>query len=166
MWFYAGYALAPLVFRLAAWLGANRGLALAGLAAWAVVNGTLVHANAAHLPVVSLALGGMGAVAVVAFGTLACTLGRGFDWMRWLGSHSIVVYLAFFLPMIVAREVLMRFAPLDASLVALLVTVAAVLGPVVLYALVRWTGLGRFLFERPQWAKVDERAVSRAPALG
>jgi uncharacterized membrane protein YcfT len=28
-------------------------------------------------------------------------------------------------------------------------------GPVVLYALIQWTGYGKFLFERPEWARMD-----------
>ena len=174
LWFYAGYALAPHVFRLAAWIEAHRRLAAMGLFWWALVNGGLVFAGAAHWPLVSLALGGLGAMAVVAVGTLASTLAsRTTGWLRWpvsslrwLGAHSIVVYLAFFLPMIVARELLMRFAPFDPPLVAALVTIAAVAGPVVLYGLVRWSGRGRFLFERPVWAITEGRSVSKAPALG
>ena len=167
VWFYAGYALAPHVFALAAKVEAHRAIALIGLAVWALVNGALVALGWAHLPLVSLGLGAVGAMAVVAFGALACTLVPHLtDWLRWLGAHSIVVYLAFFAPMVVSREVLMRFAPLDPSLVSLLVTVSAVLGPVVLYGLVAWSGRGRFLFERPLWAVTGERGVSKAPALG
>ena len=174
VWFYAGYALAPLVFRLAAAVRAHRAFAAGLLVWWATLNGALVVAGAAGWPGVSLLLGGLGAMAVVAVGTLLATL-PWTAWLRWLGSHSIVVYLAFFLPMAASRTVLMRLPSdlaLDPALVALLVTVAAVSGPVVLYALVRWTGRGRFLFERPRWAVLDAphpasaNPVSKPVAVG
>ena len=38
-------------------------------------------------------------------------------------------------------------------------------GPIVLYALVRWTGWGTFLFERPEWARIDGAYGRRAAAL-
>ena len=174
VWFYAGYALAPQIFRLAAWVASHRTLALGGLFWWAVANGALVVAGVATWPLVSLALGAAGACAVVAFGVLASTLApRLADPLRWVGAHSIVIYLAFFLPMIVSREVLMRlagrfdWAVQDAGAISLLVTAAAVAGPIVLYGLVRWTGRGRFLFERPAWAHYESApAVSKRPALG
>lgn len=166
VYFYAGYALAPYLFALARRAGDARWLAAGGLAAWAVVNGACVSWGVAGLPVVSLALGAAGALAVVAGGAVLSGLAP-MGWLRWLGAHSIVVYLAFFLPMVVAREVLMRLpqhtgiAPTDPAVWALLVTVAGVLGPAVLYGAVRWTGLGRFLFERPRWAKMGERLEAK-----
>jgi hypothetical protein len=52
--------------------------------------------------------------------------------------------------------VLLKFAPsLDIGTVSLLVTTAGVAGPVIFHALVLWTGIGRFLFERPDWAKLE-----------
>jgi hypothetical protein len=35
------------------------------------------------------------------------------------------------------------------------VTVAGIVGPILLYTVVQWTGRGRFLFERPAWAYID-----------
>ena len=160
VYFYAGYALAPHLFALARRAGEARWPAAGGLAVWALVNGALVFLGLSALPGVSLALGAAGAVAVVAGG--ACLTGlRATAWLRWLGAHSIVVYLAFFLPMAVAREILMRLpdhtalAPADPAVWALLTTAAGVAGPAVLYGLVRWTGRGTFLFERPAWARAD-----------
>ena len=169
VYFYAGYALAPYIFRLADWFVRNRLMGLVVLTVWAVVNGVLVAMGLAGLPFIALALGAAGAVAVVAFGVLLSGAPI-MDWLRWLGSHSIVVYLAFFLPMIVTREVLMRlpdmigFAPADPAIWAFLTTVAAVAGPCILYGLVRWTGWGAFLFERPAWARLsdDPKVPARA----
>ncbi|MBN9135585.1 MAG: acyltransferase, partial [Phyllobacterium sp.] len=64
--------------------------------------------------------------------------------------------LAFFLPMAVARTVLLKSGVItDIGTISLLTVVCGVLGPVILYGLVQWTGYGRFLFKRPQWAHID-----------
>ncbi len=183
VYFFAGYALAQPIFKLAAWAHDNIGKALAYLGGWALVNGALtltatpqlvgnfylslerdVPTNLAQLPVFSLALGAAGAIAVV---SLCSVLSRfrlaGF--LRYLGSHSIVVYLAFFLPMIISREILMRFAPdIDLGTMSLLVLIVSVAGPVVAYEFTRITGWFTFLFNRPAWAWIDHNQPSTARA--
>ena len=179
VYFFAGYFLAARIFDLADWTLANKGKALALLCGWALVNAVFVFSpvpaslqhfveadsiardgsGIAALPLVSLILGAAGAMAIVTVATLVYDMPWA-RWLAWLGAHSIVIYLAFFLPMAVARVVLIRTGIItDIGLVSLLVTVSAVVGPVILYGLVQWTGYGRFLFERPDWAYVD-----RAPA--
>ena len=183
VYFFVGYAFADPIFRMAGWARNGAALALALLAAWAIVNGVLVFAPApaallpfmeanapatlAFVPFVSLALGLAGAGAIVLSASLLS--GRiGTFWLSWLGAHSIVVYLAFFLPMAVARVVLIRTGIVtDVGTISALVTVAGVAGPVVLYLAVRVTGIGKFLFERPAWARIDGSAKpdrSLAPA--
>ena len=49
--------------------------------------------------------------------------------------------------------------------IAALVTLAGILGPIVLYLLVTWTGYGRFLFERPNWARIDQPYRRRREAM-
>ncbi len=53
-------------------------------------------------PLVSLALGFAGALAIVTMGTLLARL-RWLNFLRYCGEHSIVIYLAFFLPMAATR---------------------------------------------------------------
>jgi uncharacterized membrane protein YcfT len=182
VYFFAGYALAAHIFSLADWVDANRGKAVGLLAAWAVVNGIMVFTPApaafagflqsdgaaagdtglAALPLLSLVLGGAGAMAIVAISTLVSRL-DSMNWLTWLGAHSIVIYLAFFLPMAVARAVLIKTGIItDIGLVALLVTISGVVGPVILYLLVQWSGWGKFLFERPDWAYVDRKPARSA----
>ena len=179
VYFIAGYALAARIFGLAERAVANRGAALALLALWAAVNGWLVFtpapsslafllqsdgaagggAGLVGLPLLSLALGAAGAMAIVTVSALVAQAPWS-RWLTWLGAHSIVVYLAFFLPMAVARVVLIRTGIVtDVGTISALVTMAGGVGPVVLYGLVQWTGRCRFLFERPDWAYLD-----RAPA--
>lgn len=181
VYFFAGYALASRIFALADWVEANRGKALALIALWAAVNGWLVFTPApealasllkgdgalaggiglASLPLLSLALGGAGAMAIIAISALVARAPWS-GWLTWIGAHSIVIYLAFFLPMATTRAVLARTGVItDIGAASLLVTVAGVIGPVVLYGLVQWSGRGRFLFERPDWAIID-RAPSAA----
>jgi uncharacterized membrane protein YcfT len=161
VYFYAGYWLAPHVFRFAEALLAQPMGAALGLALWAVINGLLVFKGYADLPFVSLALGLVGAGAVVAAATL---LSRS-DWcrpLRYCGANSIVIYLAFFLGMAASRVVLLKTGIVpDIGTVSLLVTAAGVIGALVLFWLVRNTPF-RFLFERPAWARLDRK---RAPTL-
>jgi uncharacterized membrane protein YcfT len=157
VYFYSGYVFAKHVFRVAEEATADRSIALTGLALWAVVHAVIVFAGLGDLPFVSLALGFAGALAIV---TLATVLARSaaMPVLRWLGEHSIVVYLAFFLPMAVSRAVLIKTGIItDVGTIALLVTLSGIAGSVLFYGLVQWTGYGKFLFERPQWARIDGR---------
>lgn len=178
VYFFAGYALATRIFDLADRVAAHRGRAMAALAGWALINGWLVFtpapsalallqsgggggAGLASLPGISLALGIAGAMAIITVSALVASAPWS-RWLSWLGAHSIVVYLAFFLPMAITRTVLIKTGIVtDIGTVSLLVTAAGVIGPVVLYGLVQWSGRGRFLFERPAWAIIDRRPVKR-----
>ncbi|MCB1462225.1 MAG: acyltransferase family protein [Nitratireductor sp.] len=185
VYFLAGYLFATNIFAFAEWAKANRGRALALLASWIAVNFwftfTPVPAEwlaligapegtefLSDLPIVSLALGAAGAVGVILTTTLLSTVSwTGF--LAWLGRNSIVIYLAFFLPMAISRSVLIRVNDmfgigLDIGTISLLVTIAGVVGPVILHWLVMTTGQGRFLFERPGWAHLKDRPAPRRAA--
>jgi uncharacterized membrane protein YcfT len=174
VYFYAGYALAPAIFRLADWAAENIGLACVGLAAWAAINTGLVFSpgfavepagsvmGIASLPGVRLVLALAGSVAPCVIAVLLARL-PFMDWLRWLGARSIVVYLAFALPMAVTREILVRLGIVgDTSLLSILVMASAVISPLVLYWLIERTGWGRFLFERPAWAYIPGTPGSRS----
>lgn len=182
VYFFAGYALAAQVFKIADWCRANPGKVLALLAIWAPVNTLLVFTPApaalagflqpdigdsgamqgvAELPFISLVLGAAGLTAVIAVAALLAER-RGTEWLRWLGAHSIVIYLAFFLPMAATRIALLRTGIIDdIGTVSLIVTAVAIGGPVVFYAVVQRTGFGKWLFERPAWAHIDTPAATR-----
>ena len=163
VFFYAGYVLAPVLFRLAAWAMDHALLALAGLAAWALVNAALVFSPGfamhpvhpvmgwAGLPGIHLVLALVGTAALC---TIAALLTRlpAMDWLRWLGSKSLIVYVAFVLPMGIARTLLIAIGLREPTLLTLLTMAVAIVSPLVLYWLVQRTGLGKFLFERPHWA--------------
>lgn len=162
VYFYSGYVFAPQIFRLAAAVIEKSWVAAAGLVAWALVEGVAVFSGISEMPGISLALGLAGAAAVVSF---AAILSKA-DWMaalRYCGRNSIVIYLAFFLPMAASRTVLLKYWPGgDLGTISLLVTACGVVFPLILFWIVRNTPF-RFLFERPTWAHLG--AASRRPAM-
>jgi uncharacterized membrane protein YcfT len=178
VYFYAGYIFASRIFALADSVIDKPAIALLFLAAWFGVNlfATFTPAPAqlaawagpighppfmSDLPVASLVLGAAGAVAVICATALVSRFPAA-AFLRYLGRHSIVVYLAFFLPMAISRTLLLNYASfLGVGLISLLVTIAAVAGPILIHYLTVRTGYGRFLFERPVWAHVDRPARQR-----
>ena len=100
--------------------------------------------------------------------TIGTLLAR-MEWLnilRFCGEHSIVIYLAFFLPMALSRTLLLKTGPIpDTGAVSLLVTVTGVIGSLALFWAVRHTFL-RFLFERPArfWITRRPAALSLQPA--
>jgi uncharacterized membrane protein YcfT len=155
VYFFAGFWLAKNVFAFAEGVAARQpSVILAGLVIWGIANGALVNLGWSHAPGVSLAMGFVGAAAVVSAGVLLSKF-KVAKALRYCGENSIVIYLAFFLPMAVSRTVLLK-TPLaeQLSAVSLLVTAAGVIAPVILFWMVRNTKLS-FLFRRPSWAKLE-----------
>ena len=123
-------------------------LALAALATWALVNAGLVAWGASAWGIVSLVLGFAGACAIITTGTLLARA-RWLNVLRFCGEHSIVIYLAFFLPMAATRTLLLRTGVIaDIGTVSLLVTIAGVLGALAIWQVALRLN-ARFLFERP-----------------
>lgn len=172
VYFYAGYALAGYAFGLADRAARRPWLALGFLGVWALINTAAVFTSVevlgevrsiSQLPFLSLALGGLGALAVIVTASLIVKsfVGRGFSYM---GARSIVVYLAFFLPMVVIRELGVRFGLIpDAGLLSLVTTLIATLSPLIGYWIVQKIGFGRFFFERPRWASIDRSSRDGTP---
>jgi uncharacterized membrane protein YcfT len=161
VYFYTGYIFAAHVFALAARVQRLPMQALAALSVWAVINAALVLAGYADRPFVSLALGLVGAGAVV---TVAALIARSdvVRPLRYCGQNSIVIYLAFFLPMAATRIVLLKTGIVtDLGTISLIVTAVGVIGALAWYWAVRDTRLG-FLFERPMWARLKP---ARLPAM-
>ncbi|MFD1697430.1 acyltransferase family protein [Roseibium aestuarii] len=160
VFFVAGYAFATQVFAVAAWARQHRLATLAALAVWGLANGILVAFGIEYEPGIALALGAAGALGVAAFASLATTLPIvGF--LRFFGKNSLVIYLAFFFPMGLSRVILLKLGMLDIGTVSLLVTLTAILSPLVLKLVIDRTGWGRFLFERPDWARLAPAAPPR-----
>jgi uncharacterized membrane protein YcfT len=148
VYFYSGYLFAGHVFALSDRARARPGLALAGLALWALVNGGLVWFGFSEWPLISLTLGLAGACAIVTIGTLLARA-HWFDFLRFCGEHSIVIYLAFFLPMAATRTLLLRTGLIhDIGMISLIVTLAGVFGSLAIWRVALAAG-ANFLFDRP-----------------
>jgi uncharacterized membrane protein YcfT len=161
VYFYSGYIFATRIFDFAAAVQRAPAAAIGGLILWGIANGVLVFMGYGDLPFMSLALGFVGAAAVVAVAALMAKT-ELFQSLRYCGANSIVIYLAFFLPMAVTRTVLLKTGVItDLGTISLIVTTAGVIGALVWYWAVRRTPL-RFLFERPAWTKLRP---ARAPAM-
>ncbi len=170
IFFLTGYMLAPKVFQLAAWTRENAGLALACLAGWFVFNTTIAFEPSniagietfAQVPVLRIAFGLIGAVAVVTTASLLSRLDAA-RFIRYAGRNSIVLYVSFVLPMAATRIALLKTGLIeDVGVVSLIVTAVAVAVPLILHALVRNTR-ARFLYERPESLKIERRQRSAAP---
>jgi uncharacterized membrane protein YcfT len=148
VYFYSGYLLADYVFALSGRARARPALALAGLAAWALINGSLVASGCSEWPLISLMLGICGACAIVTMGTLLARA-HWLNFLRYCGEHSIVIYLAFFLPMAATRTLLLREGWIhDIGTISLVVTIVGVVGALALWRMALKAGAS-FLFERP-----------------
>jgi uncharacterized membrane protein YcfT len=156
VYFYTGYILATRVFALAASVQARPALALNLLTVWAFFNHALVQQGVSDLPIVSLLMGLMGAAAVVTVAALIA-IGDWFAALRYLGRNSIVIYLAFFLPMAISRTTLLKSGYVtDIGAISLLVTMEGVIGALVIYWMTKKAGLN-FLFERPQRFRLEAK---------
>ena len=171
VYFYGGYIFAPLIFRLVDYLMRHKLLAVLLLASYIPINIMLVfspgyavlpneiHPGLAALPGIRLGLAFAGSLALCITAALLSGF-RVMGWLRWLGEHSIVVYLVFVLPMGMARIGFGKFIH-DATLLSGLVIVFSIAASVALYLAVEWTGRGKFLFERPAWAHLPGTKGSR-----
>ena len=173
VFFYAGYLLAPAIFRLVDWAMNHVWQSLILLFAWSAIEAILVFSpgygvfpdhvdlGLAGLPGVRLTLAVAGAIALCVMGGLLSKVSF-MDWLRWLGEHSLIVYLVFVLPMSFTRAALVKFHLAGSvTLASLLVMLVAIGFSVALYGLVQWTGRGKFLFERPAWAHIPGTPGSR-----
>jgi uncharacterized membrane protein YcfT len=148
VYFYTGYLFADHVFALSDRARAQPRLALAALGLWALIDGSLVKSGFSEWPVISLLLGLAGACAIVTVGTLLARV-HWLKFLRFCGEHSIVIYLAFFLPMAAMRTLLLRAGLIhDIGMVSLVVTIAAVVGALAIWRIALKAG-ANFLFERP-----------------
>lgn len=149
VYFYSGFILARWIFASAASVPHRPGLFVAGLLGFGLVNGLAVATGWSERPFVSLPLGFLGAAAIVCLSVLLAKRDLLAP-IRYCGRHSLVIYVAFVLPMAATRVILIKTGLIaDPGTVSVLVTVIAAVSPLVLYWLVRDTWL-RFLFERPQ----------------
>jgi len=161
IYIYSGYLFASYVFALSERARTYPLPALLALLSWALLNGLLVSFGISEWPIVSLALGLCGACAIVTIGTLLARMGW-LNVLRFCGEHSIVIYLAFFLPMAATRTLLLKSGIIhDIGLVSLIVTVAGVVGAVLIWRAALFAH-ANFLFERPDAFWIAPRKATAA----
>lgn len=156
-----GWYAAPRIFALADWIRVRKPLAFAGLALWALANGAAVYGGISELPGVGLALGVAGAVAVISAAVLIAD-SRASEPLRYAGERSIVVYLAFFLPMAATRAILLKLGIIpDIGWMSVIVTTVGVVAPLAFEWIVMRTGWGVFLFVRPKAFRIERPSDGR-----
>jgi len=162
VYIYSGYLFAPCIFALSERARTHPALSLVALLSWAFVNGGLVAMGMSEWPIVSLVLGLCGAGAIITIGTLLARM-HWLNFLRFCGEHSIVIYLAFFLPMAATRTLLMKTGIVhDIGMASLIVTIVGVAGSVLIRR-ATFLAHANFLFERPDAFWIAPRKA--APAL-
>jgi uncharacterized membrane protein YcfT len=163
VYFYSGYLFATFIFGFVRGVQSHMAVALVGLAVWALVNGAATYAGVANWPLLSLMFGFAGCAAVVTVAALLARL-HLLDGIRYCGEHSLVIYLAFFLPMALSRILFLKTGMIaDIGTVSLLVTVIGVVGALAIWWAARNTPL-RVLFDRPAafWLTPKPRVTLQA----
>lgn len=157
IYFFAGYWLAPHVFRFASGMASlsTPGL-LSALFIWGSIHTLAFQHDLVTGPGYGIVAGFIGVGAVISAGVLLSRFAAG-NALRYLGENSIVVYLSFFLFMAGSRTLALKLVPgVGPDVVSTLSTLSGVIGPVVLFWITRHTALS-FLFRRPQWARLTAR---------
>jgi uncharacterized membrane protein YcfT len=130
---------------------------------WALVNGAATYAGVAAWPLLSLVFGFAGCAAIVVVSALLAKV-RWLDAIRYCGEHSLVIYLAFFLPMAASRVALLKTGVItDIGNISLIVTICGVTGAMAMFWGARNTAF-RFLFDRPAgfWLTPKPRVTLQA----
>lgn len=152
--FLVGAAGRNLVLRFAEMAAMRPWWIVIGLGVWIPAQAFAVRSGLPELPGFTLLFALMGSAAVIGGAVLLAQI-RAFQWVGYLGRHSLPIYLAFALPMAATRLLLLRAWPWgDIGIISTLVTTSAVTAPLILERYVRGTAL-RFLFVRPTWARID-----------
>jgi uncharacterized membrane protein YcfT len=155
VYFYAGYVFAQPTKALGLFVQRQRLPVLIGLLAWSMAHVALMRLAQWHeAELTAFVLGVAGVVALVVIGAWVAAL-RGMGWLAYIGSHSLTVFLAFPLLLIVTRKLLqLARIELNGDLMILLMASGAIVGGLILERLVRHTPL-KFLFQRPRWARLQ-----------
>ena len=153
IYFLIGVKARDAIFRLVR-IAADRPLAaVICLAAWAVSDALAVRFDMAGIPGLTLIFGLSGAGAVVAVSALLARFSL-LGWLAYCGRHSLVIYLAFVLPMGAARLALLKVGLITSvGWNSLIVAAVAIAVPLALHHVTKQTPLA-FLFTRPAWARL------------
>lgn len=161
VFFYAGYWLAPAVFKYAQRIEGGKTVPiLLALGLWAVGNAFAVADGTAALPGFNLFFGAAGVGAVITISVLLAGTRPG-KVIEYCGANSLAIYLAFTVFMAATRLILMKLPisiPLEA--VAIACTLAGVCGSLLAERLAR-NSPASFLFVRPDAFKLTKPHLTR-----
>lgn len=153
VYFALGARVSEFWLRGLAWFGARPVLLALGIAVWLAGHIAGLWLGLTEIPGLTLVFGLLGALAVLGFSVLLAS-GSAFQWLAAIGRNSLAIYVAFLIPMAIARQILVGHAGFsDPGWVALGVFLLAVLACLMLAYAAPRLGLG-FLFTRPQWARL------------
>ncbi len=148
-YFFLGHVAAPYIQHLVDWVTENSKVAMLGISAWAIGHGLLL--GYAALPVVHVVFALAGAMALITVAALLRYL-PGMELLRWIGRNTIVVYLGFFLPMAIARTMMIKLGFIsDIGTISLLTTISAILGAVIMYVVADKLRLAQFFYRKPNF---------------
>jgi uncharacterized membrane protein YcfT len=155
VYFYAGYAFAPFFFSFAEKVKQAGLWVLLGILAWVTINSFLVFSGfAKHTPVL-LVLGFAGALGVISLAVLL-EKARIFNWVRYLGEHSIAIYLPFnWFMFAIAYLVASKFNGGLAGVYILVIMSGSILASIALYIVTKKITTLSFLFVRPNWIRLS-----------
>ncbi len=157
VYFVAGYVFASGAFTYAHEAARRIHVTLTGLLVWAMISGLFAFAQTGHpifktwasLPFISLGLGLLGAFALIAVAVLLVRLRLSAPF-QYCGHHSIAIYLAFFVPLVVTRLIFIKLGLVqDVGFASLVITIVAITTPLIFERIVRHTWMD-FLFVRPK----------------
>jgi uncharacterized membrane protein YcfT len=159
IFFVAGWVFFGRIHSLAAWAKTRPLLSLSLVGLFAFANALLLSWSLRpEHPLLALSLSAAGAAALIAASVHVAGHPTAGPLMAALGRRTLPIYLAFFLPMAAMRAVMIAMHPhlplLTVGLATLLITVVAVVVPLVVHAFVVRTPLA-FLFTPPWHTSVD-----------
>ena len=163
IFFAAGVYGAAYIFQIADWARANAlNAALTGivtLASVGVVTLTPLIDNRA----IELLSGFAGCIGCVMLVSVAASKGLT-GWLSYIGSRSLYVFVAFFLPMAATRIVMVKLGVTNGDLITLVSVALAVILPLLAAHYAKGTPLA-FLFTRPQFLRLraEKRETEARP---
>lgn len=161
IFFVIGVYCAPHVFQIADWAHTN--------VAKAAIIGTIVLAAIGAITLTPLIdmrgieflagiTGCIGCVMLVSAATAKGLTG----WLTYIGSRSLYVFVAFFLPMAAVRIVMIKAGVTNGDLVTFVAVASGVILPLIAARLLQGTHLG-FLFTRPAFLRLPLQGKEKAP---
>lgn len=124
-----------------------------GLLIWMAAEKAGVTYGLTEIPGLTLLFGFAGGLAVVTVAALMARVGTA-QWLAYCGRHSLIIYLAFALPMATARVILLHTSlVVSVGWLSVIVAGTAIATPLGAEHMLRGTRFS-FLFDRPTWARL------------